>query len=70
MDKLLMFTNDDDKILSNYTLVSKDSTSKEKYDDYLKKYPVLENEDVYVVNKLNKEEKENLDNMIKKPLVE
>ncbi len=70
MDKLLMFTNDDDKILSNYTLVSKDSTSKEKYDDYLKRYPVLENEDVYVVNKLNKEEKENLDNMIKKPLVE
>lgn len=70
MDKLLMFTNDDDKILSNYTLVSKDSTSKEKYDDYLKKYPVLENEDVYVVNKLNKEEKENLDNMIKKSLVE
>lgn len=70
MDKLLMFTNDDDKILSNYTLVSKDSTSKEIYDDYLKRYPVLENEDVYVVNKLNKEEKENLDNMIKKPLVE
>ena len=70
MDKLLMFTNDDDKILSNYTLFSKDNTSKEKYDDYLKKYPVLENEDVYVVNKLNKEEKENLDNMIKKPLVE
>lgn len=69
MDKLLMFTNDDDKILSNYTLVSKDSISKEKYDDYLKKYPILENEDVYVVNKLNKEEKENLDNMIKKPLV-
>ena len=33
MDKLLMFTNDDDKILSNYTLVSKDSTSKEIYDD-------------------------------------
>lgn len=70
MDKLLMFTNDDDKILSNYTLVSKDSTSKEIYDDYLKRYPVLENEDVYVVSKLNKEEKENLDNMIKKPLVE
>ena len=70
MDKLLMFTNNDDKILSNYTLFSKDNTSKEKYDDYLKKYPVLENEDVYVVNKLNKEEKENLDNMIKKPLVE
>lgn len=70
MDKVLMFTSDDDKILENYTLVSKDSTSKEKYDDYLKKYPALENEEVYVLNKLNKEEKENLDKMLKKPLVE
>lgn len=70
MDKALMFTSDDDKILENYTLVSKDSISKEKYDDYLKQYPALENEEVYVLNKLNKEEKENLDNMLKKPLVE
>ena len=70
MDNLLMFTNDDSKILDCYKLVSKDTLSNDEYNNYLKEYPALENEEVYVLNKLNKDEKNNLEEMLKKPLVQ
>ena len=67
MDNLLMFTNDDSKILDCYKLVSKDTVSNDEYNNYLKEYPALENEEVYV---LNKDQKNNLEEMLKKPLVQ
>lgn len=70
MDNLLMFTNDDSKILDCYKLVSKDTVSNDEYNNYLKEYPALENEEVYVLNKLNKDQKYNLEEMSKKPLVQ
>ena len=70
MDNLLMFTNDDSKILDCYKLVSKDTVNNDEYNSYLKEYPALENEEVYVLNKLNKDEKNNLEEMLKKPLVQ
>ena len=54
MEKLLMFSNEASAILENYTLISKQD------ENYIKKYPVLENEEVYVRNKLTEEETENL----------
>ena len=70
MDNLLMFTNDDSKILDCYKLVSKDTVSNDEYNNYLKEYPALGNEEVYVLNKLNKDQKNNLEEMLKKPLVQ
>lgn len=70
MDNLLVFTNDDSKILDCYKLVSKDTVSNDEYNNYLKEYPALENEEVYVLNKLNKDQKNNLEEMLKKPLVQ
>ena len=70
MDNLLMFTNDDSKILDCYKLVSKGTVSNDEYNNYLKEYPALENEEVYVLNKLNKDQKNNLEEMLKKPLVQ
>lgn len=70
MDNLLIFTNDDSKILDCYKLVSKDTVSNDEYNNYLKEYPALENEEVYVLNKLNKDQKNNLEKMLKKPLVQ
>ncbi len=67
MDNLLIFTNDDSKILDCYKLVSKDTVSNDEYNNYLKEYPALENEEVYV---LNKDQKNNLEEMLKKPLVQ
>lgn len=70
MDNLLIFTNDDSKILDCYKLVSKGTVSNDEYNNYLKEYPALENEEVYVLNKLNKDQKNNLEEMLKKPLVQ
>ena len=44
MDKVLLFTNDDEKILKNYHLVKKSEGN-------IKKYPLLEKEDIYILNK-------------------
>ena len=70
MDNLLIFTNDDSKILDCYKLVLKDTVSNDEYNNYLKEYPALENEEVYVLNKLNEDQKYNLEEMLKKPLVQ
>ena len=70
MDTLLIFTVDDENILRNYTLISKQNVEEKEYDKYLKEYPSIQNEEIYVLNKLDKKEKEELGKIIKKPLVE
>ncbi|MFL0270026.1 ABC transporter ATP-binding protein [Candidatus Clostridium radicumherbarum] len=68
MNKLEIFMNSDDKseILSNYTLVNKSSTD---YDKYVKKYPVLANEDIYVLNKVNQSEIDKMNPIIGKAIL-
>ncbi|HBC85251.1 MAG TPA: ABC transporter, partial [Clostridiales bacterium] len=69
MDNLLLLSNNDDDILENYELISKNTTSNEEYDKKLKKYPKLETEDLYLKRKLDKEQEENLGNIMEKPLM-
>ena len=69
MDNLLLFTDKDEEILSNYTLLSKNNLSEEEYIKLQKKYPELENQDLYKTNKINKEQKEGLDELITKPFM-
>ena len=54
MDTLKGFMEEDQKPLveASYTLVSKDSAD---YDTYLKKYPALENENIYVENQVDEQ---------------
>lgn len=70
MDNMLMFTEDDSKILENYTLVSKENVSEKEYNKYLKKYPNFEKEEIYILNKIKDEEQEQLDSIMAKPLME
>ena len=69
MENLLLFTNNKEEIINNYTLVSKNNISQKQYDKYQKKYPGIENQDLYIINNLNKEEQEKLDSIISKPLM-
>lgn len=69
MDNLLIFTDKDEEILSNYTLISKNNLSREEYSKLQKDYPELENQDLYKINKLNKEQKKELDELITKPFM-
>lgn len=64
-----MFTNDDEEILNHYTLISKETLKQEEYNKYVKKYPILETQELYIVNKLTKEDQKNLNEIIAKPFM-
>ncbi|MHB8280941.1 MAG: ABC transporter ATP-binding protein, partial [Candidatus Humimicrobiaceae bacterium] len=55
MNKITLFMSENDKaeVLKNYTLIDNASSD---YDKYLKKYPQLEKEPVFVLNKTDKKE--------------
>lgn len=70
LDDILLATEDDEFILDNYKLVSRNTVSEKEFDKYLKKYPVLKDEQVYVLKeKISDENMEKLEDAIAKPLV-
>ena len=69
MDSLLLFTEDDDKILSDYKEISKENLSEDEYNKLVTKYPALENETLYKLNKISNSEKEELNSIMTKPLM-
>lgn len=69
MEDLLLFTNQDETILNHYTLLSKETIKQEEYDQYKRKYPALEKEELYRINKLTTQEQEELNNVIAKPFM-
>lgn len=66
MDNLLKFTNDDEKILNEYELISKDSKD---YEKGVKDYPEIANQEVYKLKDINEEEQDSLNQIIAKPLL-
>ena len=68
MENVLLFASKEEQaeILSCYTLVDKESKS---YDRFVKRYPVLEKEDIYVLEYMSKKEKEELSAKMAKPLM-
>ncbi len=69
MDNMLIFTEEDDKILSSYEEISKDNLDSNEYEKLVKKYPVLENESLYRIKKISSSEQEELDSLMAKPLM-
>lgn len=66
LDNLLKFTNEDEKILNNYELIT---TSSKNYEKDLKRYPEIANQEVYKIKNINNEERENLNRIMAKPLM-
>ena len=69
MDNLLIFTEEDDKILASYEEISKDNLDSNEYEKLVKKYPVLENEALYRIKKISGSEQDELDSLMAKPLM-
>jgi ATP-binding cassette subfamily B multidrug efflux pump len=69
MEDLLLFTEDDEKILENYSLISKESLDEKDYEKYLKDYPEIENQELYVQDKLDNDTQEELNSIMAKPLL-
>jgi len=68
MNHLVMFMSaaDKDSVLADYTLVNKDSSD---YDTYVKEYPVLEKESIYILNKIDQTEIDRINPIMAKPLL-
>ena len=68
MEHLTLFMSDTDKaeVLSQYTLVEKTSPD---YDKYVKDYPVLATESIYVLNTIDQAETDKLNGIMAKPWV-
>ena len=65
LQDILMATDEDEFVLDKYSLIiTEKATEKEK-----KKYPALENENVYVLKKVSEKDKEKLESILAKPLV-
>ena len=72
MENILIFSNEDDKILENYSLVG-DNISKEQQkiiDDYFGKDFKVEDNTVYVLNDIDNEKEEELSKIFSEPLME
>jgi ATP-binding cassette, subfamily B, multidrug efflux pump len=68
MNRMTIFMSAEDKeeVLKNYTLIDKSSAD---YDTYVKKYPTLEKEPVYVLNKVDDTEVEKLNPIMGKSML-
>ncbi len=71
MDKITFFMNENDKktVLDNYTLIEKGKASQDDIDKYLKKYPEMENNDVYKLNTSDSEVIDKINTAVGKPML-
>lgn len=69
MENMLIFTDEDDKILASYEEISKDNLDSAEYEKLVKKYPALENESLYRIKKISSSEQDELDSLMTKPLM-
>ena len=69
MDNMLIFTEEDDKVLASYEEISKDNLDSAEYEKLVKKYPALENESLYRIKKISSSEQDELDSLMAKPLM-
>lgn len=68
-DKLLLFIGEEDVnvVEDNYKLINKDILSQSDYSNYLKKYPIIENEDIYILNTKDESIIETINSILAKP---
>ena len=69
MDNMLIFTEEDDKILASYEEISKDNLDSAEYEKLVKKYPALENESLYKIKKISSSEQDEINLLMAKPLM-
>jgi len=68
-ENILMVTEEDQVIENAYSKISKSNLSKEEYKEYQKQYPLLKNEDLYILKDLEKDRINDLENVITEPFI-
>jgi ATP-binding cassette, subfamily B, multidrug efflux pump len=71
MNKLTVFMSQDNKaaVLNTYYLLDKQKLSPEDYQQYLKEYPILASEPVYVIKTVDSSIRGNLNNLMERPIM-
>lgn len=71
LEKIKIFLNENEINLlnNNYNLIMKDNLSIDELNDYLKKYPALDNEDLYILNTDSKDEIDMMNSFLAKPML-
>lgn len=69
MDRVLLTSKEDEFILNNYQIFSKENISEKQYNKILNKYPKIENEQVYVIKDVDEETRNKLDIAVGKSLM-
>lgn len=62
-------SKEDISIVASYDLVVKDNLSEKDLKETMKDYPIIEEENIYLLKDITKEEKEKLEEKIRKPLI-
>ena len=69
LDKALLLTRDDEFILNNYQVFSRENLSKKEYDKFLKQYPNIDKQETYVIKKIDETTRKDLNLKIGKALM-
>ena len=67
-NELKMFMGDKQDILDNYTKISKSNLESKKYNEYVKLYPSLKNESLYILENVNNDTLSSIEKEISTPL--
>ena len=67
-NELKIFMGDKQDILDNYTKISKSNLESKKYNEYVKFYPVLKNESLYILENVNNDTLSSIEKKISTPL--
>ena len=60
MDEALLLTREDEFILENYQIFSKDNLNENEYNKYLKQYPNIDKQETYIIKNIDDETREKL----------
>ena len=71
MEKIKIFLNDDEKNLvdGRYKLINKENLTKEQYNSYSKKYPLLKKESLYILDTSSQEDIEKMNSFLGKAIL-
>lgn len=66
---IVRISQEDISIIASYDLVVKDNLSKQDLEKTAKEYPIIEEENIYLLRDLTEDEQEKLEEKIRKPLI-
>ncbi|TCU68139.1 ATP-binding cassette subfamily B protein [Tissierella praeacuta] len=71
LEKVKMFLNEDERNLlySSYRVINKEDLTEREYKDFVNKYPLLEKEELYILNTKSKEDIEKMNSFLGKPML-